>query len=192
MNSLVKYFFRGLLLVVPIVLTVATLVFIFNWLDGLLPLDIRGLGFFVIIFGISLLGFLTTKLKLLRPVVNWFEQTLSNLPVIGLLYSSFKELVSGIVGEQQKFTNPVLVKLNAENEVFRVGFITQQDLSHIGINDLVAVFLPHSYNISGNLYLVPRKNIQPLPTQGAETMRFLMSGGVVELNHKEHKESEQP
>lgn len=185
MNSLIKYFFRGLLLVVPVVLTAATLVFIFNWLDGMLPLRIRGLGFFIIIFGITLLGLLTSKLKLLQPLVRWFEDTLSDLPVIGLLYSSFKELVSGIVGEQQKFTQPVMVRLNAENELFRIGFITQHDLSHVGIEDLVAVFFPHSYNISGNLYLVPRKNIQPLPTQGAETMRFLMSGGVVELNHKD-------
>lgn len=185
MNSLIKYFFRGLLLVVPIVLTVATLVFIFNWLDGMLPLNIRGLGFFIIVFGITLLGLLTSKLKLLQPLVRWFEDTLSDLPVVGLLYSSFKELVSGIVGEQQKFTHPVMVRLNAENEVFRIGFITQHDLTHVGIDDLVAVFFPHSYNISGNLYLVSRKNIQPLPTQGAETMRFLMSGGVVELNHED-------
>lgn len=174
-----------MLLVVPIVLTVATLVFIFNWLDGMLPLKIKGLGFFIIVFGISFIGFLTSRLKLLQPVVKWFEDTLSDLPVVGLLYSSFKELVSGIVGEQQKFTNPVLVRLNSENDVFRIGFITQHDLTHVGIDELVAVFFPHSYNISGNLYLVPRKNIQPLPTQGAETMRFLMSGGVVELNHKD-------
>ncbi|MCS7018526.1 MAG: DUF502 domain-containing protein [Cytophagales bacterium] len=186
MNSLLKYFFRGLLLVVPIVLTVATLVFIFNWLDSMLPLSVRGVGFFIIIFGISLIGLLTSKLKLLQPFVKWFENTLAELPVVGLLYSSFKELVAGIVGEQQKFTHPVLVRLNAENEVFRIGFITQHDLTHVGIDELVAVFFPHSYNISGNLYLVPRKNIQPLPAQGAETMRFLMSGGVVELNpHRE-------
>jgi uncharacterized membrane protein len=189
-NSLIKYFFRGLLLVVPIVLTVATLVFIFNWLDGMLPLRIRGLGFFIIVFGITFLGLLTSKLKLLQPLVRWFEDTLSDLPVVGLLYSSFKELVSGIVGEQQKFTHPVMVRLNAENEVFRIGFITQHDLTHVGIDDLVAVFFPHSYNISGNLYLVPRKNIQPLPTQGAETMRFLMSGGVVELNHRDTEQTE--
>jgi uncharacterized membrane protein len=190
LNSLIKYFFRGLLLVVPVVLTAATLVFIFNWLDGMLPLRIRGLGFFIIIFGITLLGLLTSKLKLLQPLVRWFEDTLSDLPVVGLLYSSFKELVSGIVGEQQKFTQPVMVRLNAENEVFRIGFITQHDLTHVGIDDLVAVFFPHSYNISGNLYLVPRKNIQPLPTQGAETMRFLMSGGVVELNHKDTQKTD--
>lgn len=190
MNSLIKYFFRGLLLVVPIVLTVATLVFIFNWLDGMLPLRIRGLGFFIIVFGITFLGLLTSKLKLLQPLVRWFEDTLSDLPVVGLLYSSFKELVSGIVGEQQKFTHPVMVRLNAENEVFRIGFITQHDLTHVGIDDLVAVFFPHSYNISGNLYLVPRKNIQPLPTQGAETMRFLMSGGVVELNHRDTEQTD--
>ncbi len=184
MNSLIKYFFRGLLLVVPIVLTVATLIFIFNRLDGMLPLHIRGLGFFIIVFGITFLGMLTSKLKLLQLLVRWFEDTLSDLPVIGLLYSSFKELVSGIVRKQQKFTQPVIVRLNAESEVFRIGFITQHDLRHVGIDDLVAVFFPHSYNISGNLYLVPRKNIQPLPMQGAETMRFLMSEGVVELNHK--------
>lgn len=152
----------------------------------MLPLSVRGVGFFIIIFGISLIGLLTSKLKLLQPFVKWFENTLAELPVVGLLYSSFKELVAGIVGEQQKFTHPVLVRLNAENEVFRIGFITQHDLTHVGIDELVAVFFPHSYNISGNLYLVPRKNIQPLPAQGAETMRFLMSGGVVELNpHRE-------
>jgi uncharacterized membrane protein len=47
--------------------------------------------------------------------------------------------------------------------------------------DLVAVYVPHSYNFSGNLFIVERKYVTPLQSDGAEIMKFIVSGGVIDL-----------
>jgi uncharacterized membrane protein len=75
--------------------------------------------------------------------------------------------------------------------------MTQNDLNVIGQEELVAVYFPHSYNFSGNLYLVPRKNVERLyNVNSTEVMKFIVSGGVSDLHHiknpKPHKDSSKP
>ena len=67
-------------------------------------------------------------------------------------------------------------------------FITKKDLSEVGIKDLVAVYFPHSYNFSGNLFLVSADNITPLPNfKSADAMKFIVSGGVTDLIQTEEE-----
>ena len=83
-----------------------------------------------------------------------------------------------------------MVLMMKESGIQKLGFITKDDLSQVGINDLVAVYFPHSYNFSGNLYLVPKENITLLknfPTSDA--MKFIISGGVTDLISKEDLKS---
>ena len=79
----------------------------------------------------------------------------------------------------------------------RLGFMTQDDLKVIGQEELVAVYFPHSYNFSGNLYLVPRKNVERLyNVNSTEVMKFIVSGGVSDLhyikNPKQNKATNKP
>ncbi len=92
-------------------------------------------------------------------------------------------LVEAIVGSKRKFDRPVLVKLGGNAEVERLGFITQTDLSHIGVDEgKVAVYLPHAFNWSGNLYIVPTRNITPIDARAADVMKFVVSGGVSQVD----------
>jgi uncharacterized membrane protein len=86
------------------------------------------------------------------------------------------------VGKKKKFNQPVLVTINRDTNLQRLGYITQSDLTNLGIYDKVAVYLPHSYNISGNLFIVPKEHVTPLQANGAELMKFIVSGGVSEIN----------
>jgi uncharacterized membrane protein len=45
----------------------------------------------------------------------------------------------------------------------------------------VAVYLPHSYNFSGDLYIVPRENVTPVQASGTAIMKFIVSGGVTHV-----------
>ena len=66
-----------------------------------------------------------------------------------------------------------------------MGFITQKDLSNLGIEKgKVAVYLPHSYNFSGNLFIVPVENITPLDAPPAEVMKFIVTAGVTSFENK--------
>ena len=90
--------------------------------------------------------------------------------------------MEAFVGQKRSFSRPVMVRFNEDSEVRRLGFITNDNFSQRpeGI-DLVTVYIPHSYNISGNTFLVPARFIQPIETNSSEFMKYAVSGGVTEL-----------
>ncbi len=178
--QLVKYFFRGLLLVVPLALTLYIIVLAIRWLDGLIGLDIPGLGLLTILAAITIFGYLGSTL-LAQPIFNFFESIMVRLPLVRIIYTSLRDLVSAFVGDHKKFDQPVLVNLLKEGTVKRVGFVTQQDLEFLGIAGFVAVYFPHSYNFSGNLLLVPKDHITLLNISSTEVMKFVVSGGVSDI-----------
>lgn len=177
MNRFISYFFRGLLFVVPIALTIYILLLCITWLDGLIPFKLPGLGLLTILASITLVGYLASTL-LAGPLFSILEDVLTRLPLISIIYSSLKDLISAFVGDKKKFNQPVLVTLNADFTIQKPGFITQTDLTQLGLVDQVAVYLPHSYNFSGNLYIVPSKFVKPIYASSTDIMKFIVSGGV--------------
>jgi len=104
---------------------------------------------------------------------------LDRAPLIKTLYTSIGDLLSAFVGEKKRFNKPVLVKISADGGVEKLGFITEEDLSELGIaGDKIAVYLPHSYNFSGNLFIVSRDRVTPIDRNASEVMKFIVSGGV--------------
>jgi len=71
-----------------------------------------------------------------------------------------------------------MVTVNRDNNLFQIGFVTQADLSDLGLNNMVAVYFPHSYAFSGNHFLVSKENIKPLAISGSVAMKFIISGGI--------------
>jgi uncharacterized membrane protein len=94
--------------------------------------------------------------------------------------------MSAFVGKERRFTEPVLVKVTRDGHLEKMGFITQKDLSNLNIpNGKVAVYLPHSYNFSGNLFIVSVESITPLDASPAEVMKFIVSAGVTSIDNKQ-------
>lgn len=182
MKYFLRYFFRGLLFVAPASITIYSLYSIFMWVDTLFPnLPIPGLGLVIVLGGTTILGYLGSA-WLTRPILQFFDTILEKLPFVRLIYSSIKDLTSAFVGEKKKFDKPVLVQLSQDSNLKRLGFLTQDDLAELGIGEeSVAVYVPHSYNFSGNLYVVEKKFVTPLQADGADVMKFIVSGGVIDL-----------
>lgn len=176
-RRLLNYFFRGLLILVPIALTVYIIVIFLQWMDGLIPVQIPGLGLVIVMGVIVLFGYLASTL-IARPIFDLLEEMLLSVPVISLIYAPIKDLMTAFVGDKKKFTQAVLVTMDEINGVQKLGFITQSDLQVLGLQDKVAVYLPHSYNFSGNFYIVPRERVTFLNLPGADVMKFIVSGGV--------------
>lgn len=181
MNKFAAYFFRGLLFIVPIALTLYIIIVAISWLDNLIPLKIPGLGLLTILAFITIIGYLASTL-LAGPLFGLLEDILVRLPLVSIIYSSLKDLISAFVGDKKKFNQPVLVYLDPSFTIQKPGFITQEDLSHLGLQGQVAVYLPHSYNFSGNLFIVPAQYVTPIDAPGAEIMKFIVSGGVSGLD----------
>ncbi len=184
MNRFLSYFFRGLLFIVPIALTIYIILLSITWLDGLIPFKLPGLGLLTILASITLIGYLASTL-LAGPLFSLLEDVLTRVPLVSIIYSSLKDLISAFVGDKKKFNQPVLVTLNPEFVIQKPGFITQTDLSKLGLADQVAVYLPHSYNFSGNLYIVPAKFVTPIYATSTDIMKFIVSGGVSGLQEIE-------
>ena len=175
--SIPTYFLRGLLLVVPLALTTYIIVISIRWLDGLIELNIPGLGLLIILGSITVFGYLGSSF-LIRPIVNFFEGIVIKVPLVRIIYTSLKDLISAFVGDQKKFRQAVMVDLIADGSIKRVGFITQQDMTSMGAPGFVAVYFPHSYNFSGNLLIIPKAQVKPLSLSGTDAMKFVVSGGV--------------
>ena len=103
---------------------------------------------------------------------------MNRIPLVKIIYSTVKDLLGAVVGDKRKFNRPVLVRINKENELHQIGFITQSDLGELGLHDMVVVYIPHSYAISGYHYFVPKENIRALNISGPTAMKFIVSGGV--------------
>lgn len=183
-RSLISYFLRGLLFTAPLFITVYAIYLFLHWADSLLdtvfPRLFPGAGILLLIGLIAFIGFLT-KLFLFQFLMDWLEDLLSRNTLTKLLYTSLRDLIGAFVSDEKKrlFTEPVMVLLFADAGVQKLGFVTKSDLTSVGIQDMVAVYFPHSYNFSGNLYLVPRQNITPLPDfNSADAMKFIVSGGI--------------
>lgn len=177
MRRLVGFFARGLVLLAPIGITLWVCWLVFTRVDGWLGLPIPGAGFVATIALITFVGFLGSSL-LTRSAVAALEAVMARLPFVRLLYSSTKDLLNAFVGEKRRFDKPVLVTIVPDGSVRLVGFVTQESLTHLGLAEHVAVYCPHSYNFSGQLYLVAARQVQAIDVASADAMAFVVSGGV--------------
>jgi uncharacterized membrane protein len=180
LNNLLAYFIRGLLLVFPFAFTVYIISWGLNWIDSLVQIKIPGLGLAILLSAITLLGYLGSSL-LVRSLFESIEKYIIRIPLISLIYTSLKEFIAAFVGNKKKFDKPVLVMLDKAQQIQRLGFITQPDLIQLHLPGKIAVYLPQSYNFSGDLYILPKELVKPLDISSAEVMKFIISGGVTGL-----------
>jgi len=193
MKKLINYFLQGLLFVVPIAVTLFVVINAVVWLDGLLPIKIPipipgaesfylpGLGILLIAAIITAAGYIGTRF-VRNPVFAIFEGLIERTPLLKLIYSSVKDLIEAFVGEKKRFTQPVLVTMNNNPSIQRIGFITENDLTELGLSkNKMAVYLPFSYGFNGQLVIVESENIQKIEASGTEMMKFVISGGVTEI-----------
>ncbi len=172
------YFFRGILITVPLVLTVYILVSAFEYIDGLFGFDEKGLGILTFVVVLTALGFAGSTF-IAQPIMRYFSSLLDRIPLIKTIYSSIKDLLSAFVGQKKGFSKPVLVRVTEDHEVERIGFITDEEAGKLGATEgKVAVYMPHSYAFSGNVYVVPRKNLTAIPAKSADVMKYIVSGGI--------------
>jgi uncharacterized membrane protein len=107
---------------------------------------------------------------------------LGKTPLLKIIYSSVKDLIEAFVGEKKRFTQPVLVTMTREPVIQRIGFVTENDLTNLGIPlGKLAVYFPFSYGFNGQLFIVPAENVTPINASGTEMMKFIISGGVTEI-----------
>jgi uncharacterized membrane protein len=183
-----NYFLQGLLFAAPIGITGYIIYLVFGFSDGILKpiietflhFSIPGLGLVIMVILITILGY-GGQSVIAKPFKVLLERLLKRVPLLQMVYSSIRDFMEAFVGKEKKFNQPVLVKVNKTSELEKLGFITETDLSFLGITEKVAVYFPHSYNFSGELFIVPADQVKPLDVNAGELMKFIVSGGVTKM-----------
>lgn len=183
MKRLYRYFFRGLITVLPIALTVYLLFMLVAWTESIAMWLIRpfigedlylpGLG---ILLGAALilgLGYLVS-LPYAGQLVSMVERPFTHLPVVKSIYSSLKTFADYFAPHKQNPQQVVLLRMPG-NELGVVGLVTRQSMEGLppGLAELdqVAVYLPMGYMIGGYTLFVPRSWTTPIDMSVEEAMR---------------------
>lgn len=197
MQRLVRYFFQGLLILLPFVLTVYLVYLIFTVLNetlfsaigSLLRIAVPALaaGWIADLAG----GLLTLSVIIVTGMfasfyfgqffLSLFDKALNRVPLVRLLYNSLSDLFNALLGDNKRLNQPVAVSL-MNGEVQLLGFITREDMTEFGLPGKVAVYLPQSYNFAGNLILVDKENIRLLDAPASKVTAFIVSGGITGKN----------
>jgi len=188
-RALLRYFVKGLLIVLPLGAACFLIFWAVKSLDNALnlsdfiwtdkagkPIHIPGLGIVNVVVLIMIAGILVTNV-VTDPIKRWFNRWLNRLPLFKFLYSSIKDLTEAFVGEEKKFNEPVIVEVN-EFGLKKIGFIVQKDLSSLNLPGEVAVYFPFSYSFAGQVVIIPADKVKPIDKSAADMMKFVISGGV--------------
>ncbi len=177
----IQYFLQGLLILGPVSITIYFIYIVFDKIDSILRpiINIPGIGFIIIIVFIILTGYLSSFFVMGR-LLSVFDKILERTPGIKLFYSFVRDFFEAFAGNKKKFTHNVLACVD-DTDVWRVGFITQEDMSSFGMENYVAVYLPMAYSVAGNVYIIPKDRIKPMMNiSAAQSMKFAVSGGVTQ------------
>ncbi|KEQ28538.1 DUF502 domain-containing protein [Pedobacter antarcticus] len=188
-RALLNYLIKGLLIVLPITLSIYIVVWCVTTVDSWLNLNnilgvdprtgesrnIPGFGLALVLALILLAGIFVTNF-VTEPMYNWFNRWMNRLPGLNFIYSSIKDLTEAFVGDEKKFNHPVTVEVVPG--VKRIGFLTQNDLASIGLPGECVVYFPFSYSFAGQVCVVQRDSVKELNMNAAEAMKLVVSGGV--------------
>ena len=183
MKTVIRYFAQGLIVLVPVSITVLVLYKVFSWFRGLFTgIDVILHPFvdpfIYLILGLAfvfLVGMFASNV-IARFFIDEAGKVIEKIPLVRTIFSPIKDFTSAFIGNDKKFGHPVLVITNMQTGIREIGFVTDEDLSELSIpKDFVAVYFPMSYAISGRLLIVPRGNVEALNIPASEAMKFIVS-----------------
>ncbi|MBI3776612.1 MAG: DUF502 domain-containing protein [Gammaproteobacteria bacterium] len=197
MKSLSKIFLSGLAAILPMAITIYILFWLGsgaeNRLGGFIQLIIpaeyywTGMGLIaglIIVFAVGLL----LNALVIRNLFVWGEAWLAKVPLVKTLYGSIRDLMKFVSNSKGKQMGQVVTVKIGEPDILVLGFLTNENVSFIDKTlrpDLVAVYLPLSYQIGGHTVLVPRSSVKLAELPMNEAMRFAITAGMVTGEHKE-------
>ncbi len=195
MKTINKIFFRGLITLLPIAVTIyilySAVIILENLLGGLLsrvlPTYVPGLGLLMILIVIFLFGLLLNNFITAKFLTD-FERHLSEVPFIKAIYPPLRDLMNLFSkGNGNGMKSVVLVDMGP---VKAMGLITRENLYDLALpadaSHRVAVYIPLSYGLGGFTFLVARDKIQKVDIPIEKAMSLAITGWV-KTEKKEHE-----
>jgi uncharacterized membrane protein len=189
MKQLGSILLKGLVTILPIGLTIYFVYWLGVTTEELLSKPIKwvlddanywpGMGLvtgFLILFLVGL----AVNAFIVRRVLGVGEELLLRVPVVKTVYSAIRDMTRLVNTEKKKGDLDRVVTLDYGPGKL-IGFVTQEHANTLGIGggeDLVAVYLPMSYQIGGYTLYVSRKQLHETDLTVEQAMRIVLTGGV--------------
>ena len=195
MKPISRTFFKGLIAIIPLTLTL----YLLFWFAGTAELAlgnifklffpdrwyIKGLGF---VLGLPLIFFFGGFLES-RTFLGWFnafEELVIQIPVVKSIYTTIRDFSSLFShenkGSRGRFTQVVLVNVPPGNGQ-QIGFITVSEFEDVLptfiADDQAAVFLPFSYQMGGLTVIMSRENLVEIDMSVEDALRFVATAGII-------------
>jgi len=198
-KKLLQYFLQGLMVLAPVLITFYILYSVVSSVDDLLPIftvtDAQGkvkvqnygLGFLLIIVLIISIGYFS-YFFISNRIILFVDKMMQRLPGLKHIYSTTRDFFEAFAGDKKKFTQNVLANVD-DNDVWRIGFVTKEDMEEFGLKGYIAVYVPMAYSVAGNVYIIPKSRVKEIThISSSQTMKFAVSGGVTHIDEEEKKE----
>ncbi|MFH1709831.1 MAG: DUF502 domain-containing protein [bacterium] len=192
MQKISSAFFRGLVILLPLLITVWLLFFFYNFLDGILGNilsiftghHIPGLGF-VLIIALILFAGLISPLIIGKKLIEYGDEIMNKVPIVKSIYSSVKQVndVLFMKRDAQSFNRACLVEY-PRHGIWSVGFVTSDAASEIekksGGHKMINIFIANTPTpATGFLIVVPSSDVKLLDMKIEEAFKYVVSGGVL-------------
>jgi hypothetical protein len=197
-KKLLQYFLQGLLVLAPVLITFYVLFSVVSSIDNLIPIftvtdktgavkvQNYGLGFLIIILIIILIGYFS-YFFISNRIIQFLDRLMQRLPGLKHIYSTTRDFFEAFAGDKKKFTHNVLANVD-DNDVWRIGFVTKEDMEEFGLKDYIAVYIPMAYSVAGNVYIIPKSRVKEIThISSSQTMKFTVSGGVTSIEEGDDK-----
>jgi len=189
-KSIRNYFIAGVVVLIPIGITVYLTLFIVKVSSKILPkelnpnhylpYDIPGVEIIISLFLITLIGWLSLSF-IGRRLLKLFEDILKRIPILRTIYSAITQMTETFTKSEGNTKNVVLVEYPRKG-TWAVGFATKENTSGIADKakqDLVNVFIPTTPNpTSGFLLMFPKKDVIYLDITFEQASKFIVSAGT--------------
>lgn len=187
MKTIAHIFLTGLLFFLPLIVTVSLLYWLFVTAENLLKIPLQWMlpsGWYItgmgVVSGFALicsLGILV-QTYIIKHLFASIENSIERIPVVKTLYSSAKELLMFFAGSGEQQNLSRVVRVTFDNELHMIGFVTNEDASVGDLDDLIAVYLPLSYQIGGFLVYMPKSRCEVLDIPVNKAMQQVLTAHV--------------
>jgi len=189
-SRLRNYFIAGIVVLIPIGITIYLTIFIISISSKILPKEINpnhylpynipGLEILISLILITVTGWLSLSF-LGRKLLNLFNNLLKKIPILRTIYSAIGQMTQTFTKNNNKKNNVVLVEYPRKGS-WAVGFATKDNSGEISTKtnkNLVNVFIPTTPNpTSGFLLMIPKDELIYLDMSFEEASKFIVSAGT--------------
>lgn len=171
-----SYVVRGIFLVVPLYFTIGLCLSVLQKIDSFLYVGIPGFGIIVLIFGSAFVGYIASK-YFVNSFANFISRFLSKIPIVNVIYKASTDILGAFTGNKKNLKQPVLVTISELDGIYKLGFLTQDSLNELGLDEMVSVYILQPYSIFGDLLVVNKNKIRFLDIAPSKVTKFVISGG---------------